>query len=83
MTMKVHVLVHLRKDILDIQGQAIAQAVQHAGHDLVKEVDVGKSFMLSIDAESEDDAHDEIEKLCKETLSNPLLEDYTWEVVSS
>lgn len=82
MIMKVHVLVHLRQDILDIQGQAIAQAVQHAGHNIVKEVHVGKSFMLSIEADDEAAAKDEIEKLCKETLSNPLLEDYTWEVVN-
>ena len=79
--MQIHVLVHLRKDILDIQGQAISQTVQTAGHEIVKEVRVGKSFYVTIDATDEKTAEEEVEKLCKETLCNPLLEDYTWEIV--
>ncbi len=79
--LKVHVLVHLRPDIMDVQGQAIREAVRGAGHDVVDGVRVGKSFYLDIDARDADSARDEIEKLCTETLSNPLLEDYTWEVV--
>ncbi len=81
--LRVHVLVHLRPDILDVQGQAIRQAVRSAGHDVVDAVRMGKSFYLDIDAPNADAARDEIERLCGETLSNPLLEDYTWEVVQS
>lgn len=79
--LKVHVLVHLRPDILDVQGQAITQAVRAAGHGVVSAVRMGKSFYLDIDAPSAEAARAEIEKLCKETLSNPLLETYSWEVV--
>ncbi len=81
--LKVHVLVHLRPDIMDVQGQAIREAVRGAGHDVVAGVRVGKSFYLEIDAADADSARDEIERLCGETLSNPLLEDYSWEVVES
>jgi phosphoribosylformylglycinamidine synthase len=81
--LKVHVLVHLRPDILDVQGQAIRQAVTAAGHAGVAAVRVGKSFYLDIDAPDAGAAREEVERLCKETLSNPLLEDYTWEVVPS
>jgi phosphoribosylformylglycinamidine synthase len=77
----VHVLVHLRPDILDVQGQAITQAVRAAGHATVSSIRAGKSFMLVIDAANEQEARPEIERLCSETLSNPLLEDYTWSVV--
>lgn len=79
--LKIHVLVHLRPDILDVQGQAIAQAVRAAGHNDVAAVRVGKSFYLEVDAPSADAAREEIERLCHETLSNPLLETYQWEVV--
>lgn len=81
--LKVHVLVHLRPDILDVQGQAIRQTVRNAGHDTVEAVRVGKSFYLDIDAPDAEAARDEVERLCRETLSNPLLEDYSWEVVES
>jgi len=79
----VHVLVHLRPDILDVQGQAITQAVRAAGHGTVASIRAGKSFMLEIDAATEEEARPEIERLCSETLSNPLLEDFTWSVVGS
>lgn len=80
---KVHVLVHLRPDILDVEGQAITTAVRNAGHKVVKAVRAGRSFHLELDAPSVDAARDEIERLCRETLSNPLLEDYTWSVMES
>lgn len=79
--MRIHVLVHLRKDILDIQGQAIQQALENAGHSVAKKVRVGKSIYLDVDATSEDQVRDQVEVLCKKILSNPLLEDYEWEVV--
>jgi len=81
--LKVHVIVHLRPDILDVQGQAIHQAVNAAGHEAIQDVRLGKSFWLDVDAPDEESAREEVERLCHETLSNPLLEDYTWEVVES
>ncbi|MGF1573931.1 MAG: phosphoribosylformylglycinamidine synthase subunit PurS [Sumerlaeia bacterium] len=81
--MRIHVLVHLRKDILDIQGQAIQQTLEHAGHSVAKQVRVGKSFYLDVEGNSVEDVREQIEQLCKRTLSNPLLEDYKWEVVSA
>jgi len=81
--LRIHVLVHLRPDILDVQGQATGQALRGAGHDKVAAVRVGKSFYLDIDAADENAAREEIERVCKETLSNPLLEDYTWSVVEA
>lgn len=79
--LKIHVLVHLRPDILDVQGQAIQQAVHSAGHKSVSHVRVGKSFYLDIDAPNAEAAKPEIDRLCKDTLSNPLLETFQWEVV--
>ena len=75
--MKVHVLVHLKPDILDAQGQAIAQALSSSGHGGIRAVRAGKSFYLEVEDASG------IEKLCRETLANPLTETWTWEVVPS
>ncbi|MDX1972464.1 MAG: phosphoribosylformylglycinamidine synthase subunit PurS [Candidatus Sumerlaeia bacterium] len=79
--MRIHVLVHLRKDILDIQGQAIQEALVHAGHSVAKKIRVGKSFYLDVDGNDVDAVRPQVEELCKKVLSNPLLEDYSWEVV--
>ena len=77
---RIHVLVHLLPDVLDVQGQAIQQAVSAAGHGRVASVRQGKSFYLDFDGDPV--AHkDEIEALCHETLSNPTIETYSWEVV--
>ncbi len=75
--MKVHVLVHLKPDILDVQGQAIAQALATSGHPGVRSVRAGKSFHLEVD-----DASD-VDRLCRETLANPLIETWSWEVLPS
>ena len=81
--LKIHVLVHLQPDVLDVQGQAIQQAVTAAGHKGVVSVRQGKSFYLDIDATDADSARGEIEALCEQTLSNPTIETYSWEVVES
>jgi len=80
---RVHVLVHLKPDILDVQGQAIRQAVASAGHKGVASVQMGKSFYLDIDQTDSKAVAEEVERLCRETLSNPLIENFSWKVVSA
>lgn len=80
---RIHVLVHLKPDVLDVQGQAITGALQVAGHGAVKSVRQGKSFQLELEGDSVDALRDEIERLCQETLSNPTMETYAWEEVES
>ncbi len=75
--MRVHVLVHLKPDILDVQGQAIAQALASSGHKGVGTVRAGKSFHIEVEDTSG------IERLCRETLANPLIEEWSWEVLPS
>ncbi len=77
--MRFHVLVHLKPDVLDAQGQAIEQAIHSAGYESVHSLRVGKSFYLDVDADNPADARDEIERLCAETLCNPLIETFTYE----
>lgn len=78
---KVHVLVHLKSDVLDAPGQAIRGAVAAAGYPEVAGVRVGKSLLLEIDAPTIESARPQIDRLCRDILSNPLMEDVRWEVV--
>jgi len=77
---RVHVLVHLKPDILDAESQAIAQAVVAAGHDTVANVRAGRSFHIQFNSKDRAVVEREAERLCREALANPLIETWEWTV---
>jgi len=61
--------------LLDPQGAAVREAMQHLGMREVKNVRIGK--YLEIDLERDDaDVEARLHKLCRDLLSNPVIEDY-------
>jgi phosphoribosylformylglycinamidine synthase PurS subunit len=72
--------VHLRPGTLDPQGQAVLQAIRGAGLGGVVDVRVGKSVRLVLEAEDLAAARALVDRLCRELLANPVLEDYRFEV---
>ncbi len=61
--------------VLDPQGAAVREAMQHLGMREVKNVRIGK--YLEIDLERDDgDVEARLHKLCRDLLSNPVIEDY-------
>jgi phosphoribosylformylglycinamidine synthase len=71
--MKAHVIVMPKQSVLDPQGVAVCQAIQHHGVSGVKNARVGKFIELDLEgAESEETLH----ALCRDLLSNPVIEDY-------
>lgn len=72
------VLVTLKKSLLDTQGRAVGDALRSLGFESLKDVRVGK--LVEIEAEGAN--KDLIESMCKRLLANPVIEDYTIEVVS-
>jgi phosphoribosylformylglycinamidine synthase PurS subunit len=76
--MKAVVTVMPKQSVLDPQGAAVAQAIQHLGLDNVGKVRVGKS--IEIEFPSSPDA-EKLHALCHDLLSNPVIEDYTLEVI--
>jgi phosphoribosylformylglycinamidine synthase PurS subunit len=71
--MKAKVIVMPKQSILDPQGVAVRDAVQHHGLPSVKSVRVGKLIELELDnAFSEEQLHE----ICRDLLSNPVIEDY-------
>jgi phosphoribosylformylglycinamidine synthase len=73
----VHVMPKL--SVLDPQGAAVAQAVAHHGLAGVGRVRVGKLIEIEL-SESADEAA--LHTLCRELLSNPVIEDYTLEITA-
>jgi phosphoribosylformylglycinamidine synthase subunit PurS len=77
--MKVSVLVRPKPGILDPQGEAVESSLKHLGFS-VDEARVGRLVDLEVDAASESEAREQVEKMCAELLANPLIESYDIEL---
>ena len=77
---RVVVDVMLKPEILDPQGQAILGALARLGHSAVSAVRQGKHFELEVTGAVDDAALDEIRELARTLLSNPVIEDYRFEI---
>jgi phosphoribosylformylglycinamidine synthase len=79
--MKVQVTVTPKAAVLDPQGAAVREAMRHLGMREVKDVRIGKHLEIEIDG---DDASIEprLHQLCRDLLSNPVIEDYTIQLAS-
>ena len=77
--MKAHVYVMLRKTVLDPQGQTIHKALQKMQYGGVEDVRQGKYFQLTInDSLGLPEAQLEVERIAREVLVNPVIEEYTY-----
>jgi len=78
---KARVLVRLKPSILDAQGASVQRALDGLGFQEVRDVRVGKVLDLDLDGESRDEARRRVEEMCARLLVNPVIEEFTVEVV--
>jgi len=79
--MKAHVYVTLKTSVLDPQGQTIQNALRKIGFADVTAVRQGKYFALSLaDGLSADAARAMVERIAKEVLTNPVIEEFTYKI---
>jgi phosphoribosylformylglycinamidine synthase len=79
--MKATVIVTLKPTVLDPQGMTIQRSVESMGLP-VADVRQGKYFDVAIaDGVSSDRGEEIVQKLAKEVLTNPVIEEYriVWE----
>jgi phosphoribosylformylglycinamidine synthase subunit PurS len=81
--MKVCVQVMLRRDVLDPQGKAIGNALAALGFSGIGEVRQGKLIELELAGSDPARTRQQVEAMCKQLLANPVIEDYTIEVIAS
>lgn len=77
--MKAVVTVMPKQSVLDPQGAAVASAMQHHGLESVGKVRVGKSIEIELPGGVNEA---KLHELCHDLLSNPVIEDYTLEIVA-
>jgi phosphoribosylformylglycinamidine synthase len=80
--MKFKVIVTPKKAVLDPQGNAVRDAMRHLGMPRVQSVRVGKYMEIDVD-EEDVDLEQRLHGLCRDLLSNPVIEDYDLEKVKS
>ena len=77
--MKVKVIVTPKETVLDPQGAAVHEAMQHLGFKTAREVRIGR--YLEIELEGDAAAQEpQLRQLCRDLLSNPVIEDYRLEM---
>ncbi len=70
-----------KRTVLDPQGKTIHHALSGLGFAQVTEVRQGKFFVLDFDGLTRDQAQTQIEKIAKEVLTNPVIEEYRFEII--
>jgi len=76
--MKVTVLVRLKGEVLDPQGDAVKRALGTLGFEGVSSVRVGKLIEIEVDDQlaKAPDFQARMKKMADEMLANPVIEDY-------
>jgi phosphoribosylformylglycinamidine synthase PurS subunit len=72
---KATVLVRPKDGILDPQGEAVGHSLRNLGFD-VSAVRVGRVVDLEVEADGEEDATAQLQRMCAELLANPLIESF-------
>jgi len=75
------VWVMLKPTVLDPQGKTIQHALAGLGYEQVKDVRQGKFFVLDLGGASREAARAQVEKIVKDVLTNPVIEEFRFELV--
>ncbi len=79
--MKAKVYVSLKAGVLDPQGKAIQHSVELLGFSGISDVRQGKYFEISLDsALGDSQARASVDRMAREVLSNPIIEEYRVEI---
>lgn len=78
-TMKAKITVTPKRAVVDPQGKAVQNALEHMGYQGIKAVHVGKYLEIEVDGDKEF-IRKQIDEACHKLLSNPVIEDYHFEL---
>ena len=72
-------LVRPKPGILDPQGQAVESSLRHLGFD-VADARVGRLVEVQVATDDAAEARAQVERMCEQLLTNPLIETYSIEL---
>ena len=74
------IYVTLRPSVLDPAGTAVKSGLKQLGYEGVESVRIGKYIELKLTADSSAEAEKQLHEMCDRLLSNPVIEDYCFEL---
>ena len=78
--MKAKIIITPKKAVLDPQGKTVQSALAHIGFAGIGDVRVGKYLEIELEAADKEAARKQIDEACHKILSNPVIEDYRFEI---
>ena len=69
-----------KKAVLDPQGKTVQNALAHMGYSGIGAVHVGKYLEIELAGADKEAARKQIDAACLKILSNPVIEDYRFEL---
>jgi phosphoribosylformylglycinamidine synthase subunit PurS len=79
--MKAKIIITPKKAVVDPQGKTVQNALAQMGYSGVGAVHVGKYLEVELDAGTDREmARKQIDDACHRILSNPVIEDYRFEI---
>lgn len=79
-TYQAQIYVTLRSSVLDPAGTAVQSGLHHMGFDTVAQVRIGKYVEVTLDAEDEVSARQQLDQMCDQLLTNPVIENYRFDI---
>lgn len=75
------IIVDYKEGILDPEAKAIKSAFITMGHDEIKNIITGRYFHLEFDGTvKKEDVEEKVQEVCHKLLSNPVIENYKYEL---
>ncbi len=79
---QLRVLVSLKTSVFDPQGRTTLEALHGLGFVAITDLRQGKSFLLSFEGITEEEARRQAEEMATKVLSNPVIESFRIERIA-
>lgn len=80
MTYLAKIYVTLKPAVSDPAGQTVLAALRRMGHAEAEDARIGKYLELRVTGEDKQAVEKSVDSMCRELLSNPVIEDYRFEL---
>src|SRR6266480_4426054 len=78
--MKAKIVITPKQAVVDPQGKAVQNALEHMGYSGIHAVHVGKYLEIELNGADRETARKRLDEACHKFLSNPVIEDYKLEI---
>ncbi|MBE9129826.1 MULTISPECIES: phosphoribosylformylglycinamidine synthase subunit PurS [unclassified Coleofasciculus] len=79
-TYQARIYVTLRPSVLDPAGVAVESGLKQLGYQNVEQVRIGKYIELMLTTADEDQARQQLDRICDQLLANPVIENYRFDL---